>query len=130
MTEGLVSVRYMVEDVDASIGSTPAISALSCTRTRHRRSPRSCVAGCGCYSRAEELGRATDARRMHPQPGGWNGGRRTGRSVAVRLGYSVVGTRVPSARTRLRCGSDALGPVALIECIVPLVDTELVLTRR
>jgi hypothetical protein len=37
---------------------------------------------------------------------------------------------VASACTRLRCGSQALSAVPLIECIVPLVDAELVLTRR
>ena len=41
-----------------------------------------------------------------------------------------VSFRVARASTRLRCGSHAFCPVPLIECIVPLVDAELVLTRR
>ena len=50
--DDLVSVRYMVDDVDRRSTSTPAVRVRGVTTPRRVR--RSAAATCGCCSRTEE----------------------------------------------------------------------------
>ena len=72
MPDELVNVRYMVDDVERAIAFYTAHFGFSCASAPPPRSPTSTGPPAAAAERPRELGRAADARRAHPEPGGWN----------------------------------------------------------